>query len=147
MANTRVSDLLQILVYLKVHQGEEVSSQLLASSLKTNPSQVRKMIAQLRDADILAARQNNRYDNFARDLDQITVLDVYRATAPKNPFLVPDQETSGQCSVGVAFPEVITKHFAEVQVGIEQRLDQITVQQLVDETLANIAEHENRKEA
>lgn len=103
------------------------------------------MIAQLRAADILAARQNNRYDNFARDLDQITVLDVYRATAPKNPFLVPDQETSGQCSVGVAFPEVITKHFAEVQVGIEQRLDQITVQQLVDETLANIAEHENKK--
>jgi hypothetical protein len=42
---------------------------------------------------------------------------------------------------------VITKHFAEVQVGIEQRLDQITVQQLVDETLANIAEHENKKEA
>ena len=77
-------------------------------SLKTNPSQVRKMIAQLRAADILAARQNNRYDNFARDLDQITVLDVYRATAPKNPFLV---------------------------------------QQLVDETLANIAEHENKKEA
>ncbi|MGY0303449.1 Rrf2 family transcriptional regulator, partial [Limosilactobacillus fermentum] len=66
MANTRVSDLLQILVYLKVHQGEEVSSQILASSLKTNPSQVRKMIAQLRAADILAARQNNRYDNFAR---------------------------------------------------------------------------------
>ena len=48
------------------------------------------MIAQLRAADILAARQNNRYDNFARDLDQITVFDVYRATAPKNPFLVPD---------------------------------------------------------
>ena len=110
--------------------------------MKTNPSRIRKMITQLRAANILADRKNGSYDNFTRDFSAVTVRDVYRATTPKNPFLVPDRETSVSCSVGVAFPMVITKHFEEVQTGIENRLAEITVQQLVDETIASIEERE-----
>ncbi len=100
------------------------------------------MITQLRAANILADRKNGSYDNFTRDFSAVTVRDVYRATTPKNPFLVPDRETSVSCSVGVAFPTVITKYFEEVQKGIENRLAEITVQQLVDETIASIEERE-----
>ena len=108
MANTRLSDLLQILVYLKVHNGEKITSQRLASSLNTNPSLVRSMLVQLRSAGLLESIKGKPH--LAKDLNKVTVYDVYEAIDPAKNLLQVDNNTSQVCSVGVAFPEVLEKH-------------------------------------
>lgn len=141
IANTRLSDLLQILVYLKVHEGEKISSTLLASSLNTNPSLVRQMTGQLNKAGILETQRGKATPQFTRPLTEITVLDVYRATLPVNDFLNVDQKTSEVCQVGIAFPKVLGQHFEQIQAQIEAQLAQITVAQLVEETKSDIKRH------
>lgn len=138
IANTRLSDLLQILVYLKIHEGEKISSTLLAASLNTNPSLVRQMTGQLNKAGILSTKRGKATPQFAKPIDQITVLEVYQATEPVNDFLTVDQKTSEICQVGIAFPKVLGHHFDQLQKMIEARLSQITVAQLVEETQSDI---------
>ena len=147
MANTRLSDLLQILVYLKVHEGEKLPSTIIAASLNTNPSLVRQMISQLSKAGILKTQRGSTQIDFCRPLDKITALDVYRASEPTHDLLVVDRNTSQICSVGVAFPNVLAGHFDQLQEAIEARLAKITIKQLVNETQADIARHVERDEA
>ena len=109
MANTRLSDLLQILVYLKVHDGEKITSQRLASSLNTNPSLVRNMLVQLRSAGLLESIKGKPH--LAKDLNEVSVFDVYKVINPDKGLLQVDNNTSQECSVGIAFPEVLEKHY------------------------------------
>lgn len=143
MANTRLSDLLQILVYLKVHEGEKITSQRLASSLNTNPSLVRSMLVQLRSAGLLESIKGKPH--LAKDLNKVTVYDVYEAIDPTKNLLQVDNNTSQVCSVGVAFPEVLEKHYQEVQKIAAEKMKEVTVQQLVDETNENIMLHQKFK--
>ena len=141
MANTRLSDLLQILVYLKIHEGEKLPSSRIAASLKTNPSLVRQMIGQLSRAGLLQTQRGSTQIHFTRPLTEITALDVYRASEPAHDLLVVDQNTAQSCSVGVAFPNVLAGHSQEIQASVEAQLAQLTVAQLVAETAADIAVH------
>lgn len=143
MANTRLSDLLQILVYLKVHDDEKITSQRLASSLNTNPSLVRSMLVQLRSAGLLESVKGKPH--LAKDLNKVTVYDVYKAIDPTKNLLQVDNNTSQVCSVGVAFPEVLEKHYQEVQKIATEKMKEVTVQQLVDETNENIILHQKSK--
>lgn len=143
MANTRLSDLLQILVYLKVHNGEKITSQRLASSLNTNPSLVRSMLVQLRSAGLLESIKGKPH--LAKDLNKVTVYDVYEAIDPAKNLLQVDNNTSQVCSVGVAFPEVLEKHYQEVQRIAAEKMKEVTVQQLVDETNESIMLHQKFK--
>ncbi|QNQ82660.1 Rrf2 family transcriptional regulator [Lactobacillus sp. PV037] len=140
MANTRLSDLLQILVYLKVHDGEKITSQRLASSLNTNPSLVRSMLVQLRSAGLLESVKGKPH--LVKDLNKVTVFDVYQAIEPQKNLLQVDNNTSQVCSVGVAFPEVLDKHYQEVQKLANEKMKQVTLQQLVNETKENIDLHQ-----
>lgn len=140
MANTRLSDLLQILVYLKVHDGEKITSQRLASSLNTNPSLVRSMLVQLRSAGLVTSIKGKPH--LVKDLNQVTVFDVNQAIDPEKGLLQVDNNTSQVCSVGIAFPEVLEKHYQEVQKIADEKMKQITLQQLVDETNQSIKLHQ-----
>ena len=140
MANTRLSDLLQILVYLKVHDGEKITSQRLASSLNTNPSLVRNMLVQLRSAGLLESIKGKPH--LAKDLNEVSVFDVYKVINPGKGLLQVDNNTSQECSVGIAFPEVLEKHYQEVQKIANDKMQQIKLQQLVDETSKSIELHQ-----
>ncbi|MBD5429240.1 Rrf2 family transcriptional regulator [Lactobacillus sp.] len=140
MANTRLSDLLQILVYLKVHDGEKITSQRLASSLNTNPSLVRNMLVQLRSAGLLESIKGKPH--LAKDLNEVSVFDVYKVINPDKGLLQVDNNTSQECSVGIAFPEVLEKHYQEVQKIANDKMQQIKLQQLVDETSKSIELHQ-----
>lgn len=144
IANTRLSDLLMIMVYLKIHEGEKIPSTRLAASLQTNPSLVRQMLSQLNRAGLIKTQRGSARPTFTRPLDEITALDVYRASQPTNDILVVDHKTSKECSVGVAFPNVIAPHFTALQQAMEDRLAKLTIAQLVAETEADIAAHEGQ---
>lgn len=147
MASNRLSDLLQILVYVEVHKDEAIGSKRLASSLKTNDSLVRQMLMQLRRAGLVSTQRGKAGVTIERPRDQITVLDVYRAIDNQGDLLKVDQQTAENCSVGVAFPEVLEDHFQAIQREAEAQMARITLKQLVEETQQNIEEHSRQEKA
>ncbi|MGT2959490.1 Rrf2 family transcriptional regulator [Streptococcus caballi] len=141
MANHRLSDLLQILVYVEVHHTETISSERLAASLKSNPSLVRQMLSQLRKAGIITTQRGKVGFRIEKPLAELTVLDVYRTIDNQGDLLKVDQNTAKTCSVGVAFPEVLQSHYHDIQKQAEAQMAKISLKQLVDETRQNILDH------
>jgi 3-oxoacyl-[acyl-carrier protein] reductase len=73
-----------VMTALGYHEGERVSSAQLAEGIHANPSFVRKSLSKLAKAGLIeAARGKNGASRLARPAAEITVLDVYRATATK----------------------------------------------------------------
>ncbi len=144
MANNRLSDLLQILVYVEIHKDEACSSQRIASSLNSNASLVRQMLSQLSKAGIISLTRGKSGVSINKNLDDLTVLDVYKAIDNQGDLLKIDMNTSKSCNVGVAFPEVLQEHYHELQRQVEKQMSTISLQELVDETKESIETHSER---
>lgn len=142
MANNRLSDLLHILVYIEMHSQEKLTSDLIASSLNTNASLVRRMMGQLRKADLLATTQGTAAPKLTRPPRDITIFDVYLATCPEAPLLKVDHNTSKKCEVGNAIPEVLNKYYLNIQSAAEAKMRQITLQDIINDVEMNIEHHQ-----
>jgi DNA-binding IscR family transcriptional regulator len=141
MANNRLSDLLHILVYVKMHDQEKLTSDLIASSLNTNASLVRRMMGQLRKADLLETTQGTAAPKLTRAPQDISVFDVYLATCPEAPLLKVDHNTSKKCEVGNAIPEVLNKYYLDIQSTAEAKMRQITLQEIINDVEMSIEQH------
>ncbi|WP_010581193.1 Rrf2 family transcriptional regulator [Liquorilactobacillus vini] len=142
MANNRVSDLLHILVYIKMHDHDKLTSDLIASSLNTNPSLARRMMSQLRKAGLLETTQGAAAPKLAKDPQEITVLDVYLATCPEAPLLKVDHNTSKKCAVGNTVPVVLNKYYLDIQSAAEAKMRQITLQDIINDVEMSIEHHQ-----
>jgi len=57
----------------------KVTSDAIAFSVNTNPALIRRIMGYLKKADLISVAPGTGGMKLARDIDQITLLDVYRA--------------------------------------------------------------------
>jgi Rrf2 family protein len=77
--NSQLSVTLHLLLHL-ADSASPVTSQALAGAMHTNPVVIRRMIGGLREAGLVhSSKGHNGGWSLARDLAEITLLDVYRA--------------------------------------------------------------------
>ncbi|WP_311407763.1 Rrf2 family transcriptional regulator [Liquorilactobacillus uvarum] len=142
MANNRLSDLVHILVYVQMHSHNKLTSDLIASSLNTNPSLARRMMSQLKKASLLETTQGTASPKLSRSPVQITIFDVYMATLPEAPLLKVDKNTSKDCAVGHALPKVLNKYYLDIQSTAEAKMRKITIQDVINDVKMDIEHHE-----
>ncbi|MEM5032630.1 Rrf2 family transcriptional regulator [Limosilactobacillus fermentum] len=78
-ASTRFSDAIHILCFLKVYEEARITSDLLSSSIGISPVMVRRLMGNLRQAGLVQTTQGTAQPRLARDLQKITLYDVYLA--------------------------------------------------------------------
>lgn len=76
-ASTRFSDAIHILCFLKVYEEARITSDLLSSSIGISPVMVRRLMGNLRQAGLVQTTQGTAQPRLARDLQKITLYDVY----------------------------------------------------------------------
>ncbi|EJE97543.1 Rrf2 family transcriptional regulator [Liquorilactobacillus mali] len=146
MANNRLSDLIHILVYIELHDNQKLTSELIASSLNTNPSLTRRMMGQLRKANLLETTQGAACPKLAKNPNKITIFDVYMATCPDSPLLKVDQNTSKECQVGHIIPTILNKYYLEIQSTAEAKMRRITIADIADDVRMDIAHHQKNSD-
>ena len=77
--STRLSDAVHLLLFIHLEPDADLSSAAIAASIHTNPACVRQMMSRLREAGLLRSTQGRARPSLARDIGEITLLDVYRA--------------------------------------------------------------------
>ena len=78
--NTRFAVAVHILTFLQTKGGEPATSELIASSVNTNPSLIRRLLSQLARAGLTTSQMGTGGGALlARPAGEITLLDVYRA--------------------------------------------------------------------
>ena len=91
--------MLHVLLHMARHDGSFTSDQI-ARMLDTNPVVVRRTMAGLREAGYVRSEKGHGGGwTIARDLRDLTLLDIYRAVGTPNIFAIGNGADDPQCAV------------------------------------------------
>jgi DNA-binding IscR family transcriptional regulator len=124
---------IHILSLLEMNKNVVNSSEFIASSVNTNPVVIRKIVGMLKKAGLVKVRPGIAGTQLAKELSEITLLDVYHAVN-----VVPEKELFGihdnpnpACPVGRNIQDAIIPLFSTAQLALEKALGNVTIEDVV----------------
>lgn len=134
--NTRFAVATHILTFLQSQRGEPASSELVASSVNTNPSLVRRLLSQLAGAGLTTSQMGAGGGALlARPGEDITLLDVYRAM-DEDPCVIAIHRTPGpRCPIGRHVPDVLAGHLERAERALRDELARTTIAEITSEVV------------
>ena len=129
--STRFSMAMHTLLCIGYFSGKvKTTSAFIASSVNANPVVIRRVLGQLKEADLVTVEAGVGGASLAKDPADITMLDVFRAVDSwdgGNLFTHPNPD----CPVGGHIHEVLDGELADAQAALEHRLAQTTLADLL----------------
>ncbi|MEC0231420.1 Rrf2 family transcriptional regulator [Paenibacillus alba] len=111
----------------------ECTGDFIAGSVNTNPVIIRKIIGLLKKAGLVEVRAGVGGTRLTKDIDQITLLDVYRAVEviENGELFNFHNHPNPLCTVGRNIESVLRAELREAQTAMEQKLSQVSLQHLI----------------
>lgn len=125
---------IHILSLIEFNKDGVSSSEFLAGSVNTNPAVIRKLMGMLKNAGLINVRPGIAGAELAKDLSEITLLDVYKAVnvvQDKELFSVHDNPNPS-CPVGRNIQNTIVPLFSAAQLALEKTLANVTIEDVVN---------------
>jgi Rrf2 family protein len=121
-----------IMAGLGYYHGKEISSAVLAESVNANPTFVRKSLSKLSKAGLVVTKRGKSGASvLARPPRQITLLDIYRASAAPQAFAIHSYPAEKMCPVSCHFKECMLGLLSQAQNSFERSLAKITLAHLI----------------
>ena len=121
-----------IMAVLGFDHGEEISSATLANSVKADPTFVRKSLSKLSKAGLVVTKRGkNGSSVLARPPRQITLLEIYRASAAPPTFAIHSYPVERRCPVSSNLKECMSGVLSQAQNDFEKSLARITLADVV----------------
>ena len=123
-----------IMAALGFFYGKEISSTSLAASVNADPTFVRKSLSKLSKAGlIVTTRGKNGASTLTRSPKQVTLLDIYRASAAPATFAIHRYPVEKRCPISSNIKGCMSSVLKKAQAGFEDTLDGITLADVVGE--------------
>lgn len=124
---------IHILSLIEINKEGISSSEFIAGSVNTNPAVIRKIIGMLKKAGLVEVHPGIAGAKLARDLSEITLLDVYKAVhvVQENELFSVHDEPNPACTVGKNIQEAIGPLFTAAQLALENTLRNVTLEDVV----------------
>ena len=130
--STKLSDAVHVLALIAINQDDfDLSSTSIAASVQTNPGYVRQIMMKLRQAGLMSSVTGHVRPALAKPVEQISLLDIYKAVEGDKPLLHLDTDTNPDCGIGVNIQLALKDYYEDVQSVAEKRMSQITLQDIV----------------
>ncbi|MBQ7499474.1 MAG: Rrf2 family transcriptional regulator [Clostridia bacterium] len=139
---SRFTVALHIFTCVEVFKDDyKVTSDFLAGSINTNPVIIRKILTQLKNADLIEVARGTGGITVNKPLSEITFYDVYRAIEPvENGDLFHFHESPNpECPVGRNIHTLLDGKLKAAQNAMEDELKKHTLKDLKNEALDLIA--------
>ncbi len=121
-----------IMAALGYFHGEEISSATMAESVNADPTFVRKSLSKLSKAGLVVTKRGKSGASvLARPPRQITLLDIYRASAAPPAFAIHSYPIDKRCPVSCRLKECMSGILSQAQNSFERSLAKITLARLV----------------
>jgi Rrf2 family protein len=121
-----------IMAALGFFHGDEISSATLAESVNADPTFVRKSLSKLSKAGLVVTKRGKSGASvLARPPRQITLLDIYRASAAPPAFAIHSYPVEKKCPISRNLKECMSGVLSQAQESIERSLSKTTVADLV----------------
>jgi Rrf2 family protein len=126
--NTRFAVATHILTFLQTQEGKPASSELIAASVNTNPSLIRRLLLQLAKAGLTTSQMGAGGGALlAREAGRITLLDVYRAIDAEGDVFALHGEPNPLCLVGRNIHAALRGRIAEAERALHDQLAKATI--------------------
>lgn len=134
MSNTRYTVAIHVLTLLAYCGPDALTSEFIAGSVNTNPVVIRRILARLRAAKLVASQAGPGGGwQLLRDPGKITLRDVLLTVERDPTFLLHSAPPNIECPVGKAIQTLLTCRFQSAQEAMERDLDRTTIAQLMTE--------------
>ena len=121
-----------IMAALGYFQGAEISSAILAESVNADPTFVRKSLSKLSKAGLVVTKRGKSGASMlSRSPRQITLLDIYRASAAPPAFAIHSYPVDKRCPVSCHLKECMSGLLSQAQSSFERSLAKMTLVDLV----------------
>ena len=128
--DTKFSIALHILVYIE-ETTNIVTSELLAKSVGTNSSHIRKIISLLKDADIVKSQQGKKGIILNIKATDLTLDKIYFAVYPEKELIHIHDTSNHDCPVGANIKDALLPIFEESEKQLILNLKNKTLHSLI----------------
>ncbi len=136
LSNTHFSIAVHVLSALAYNKGQLVGSEDLARTVGTNPSFLRGLIGELRDAGLVETRLGKGGGaKLAKPAARITLYDVYRATESKPALTTHHCDGNSRCEVAKKMEGILKDLNRRLEGAVESELGKTTLADLMAEYL------------
>src|SRR5579862_842123 len=98
------------LALLAYHDGDRVTSTLLADSINTHPVIIRRLLLTLQRARLIeTCKGAGAGSRLSRSPRRINLAEVYRAVEEAEPFTTPARKPNATCPVGHCMQETLAR--------------------------------------
>ncbi|WP_433707202.1 Rrf2 family transcriptional regulator [Paenibacillus illinoisensis] len=113
----------------------ECTGDFIASSVNTNPVIIRRIMSKLKQASLIEVRPGVGGATLLKDPADITLLDVYRSleVVQEGELFNFHKHPNPDCPVGSMIERTLRAELIEAQTAMEQRLNRVTIQQMMDQ--------------
>jgi Rrf2 family protein len=123
-----------IMAALGFFHGKGISSTTLAESVNADPTFVRKSLSKLSKAGLIATtRGKNGASTLTRSPQQVTLLEIYRASAAPPTFAIHKYPVEKRCPISRNIKGSMSSVLKKAQNSFENSLDRITLADVVAE--------------
>ena len=128
--SSRFTIAVHVLIAIETFKNDhKITSEFLASSANVNPTVIRRLLQQLKKAEIVTVKRGSGGADIEKSLTEITLLDVYNAVEPvENGQLFHFHENPNpDCPVGRNIHNILDDKLQRVQEAMERELKSITL--------------------
>ena len=132
--SSRFTIAIHILLCIKTFQEEhKVTSDLLASSVNTNPVIIRRLLQQLKQAGLVHVARGTGGASLAKPVESITLLDVYHAVAcvDDGKLFHFHENPNPDCPIGRSIHAILDDRLEKIQSVMEEELRSVTIEDLL----------------
>lgn len=130
--DSRLSVALHVLLHM-AESDEPVTSEALGARVKANPVVLRRTLSGLRDAGIVSAEKGHGGGwVVARDLETVSVGDVYEALGSTNLFGIGAHDEATRCLIEQAVNAAVGSALEEAEALLMKRLHRLKVRSVLD---------------
>lgn len=128
--DSRLSDVLHVLLHMAHHQGP-ATSEVLSKTMRTNPVVLRRTMAGLREAGYVhSVKGHGGGWTLTCDLSKVTMLDIYLALGRPNLFAIGNRSDNPYCLVEKAVNNNLNKAFGEAEQILMSQFAEVTLKML-----------------
>jgi len=129
--NTRFAVAVHVLTFLESQKGLPATSELIASSVNTNPSLIRRLLSQLAAAGLSRSQMGTGGGALlARPAGGITLLDVQRAMGGGQGLISLHESPNPKCPVGRNIQGMLEGRVSAVERAVDAELARTTIAEL-----------------
>lgn len=135
--SSRFTIAIHILICIEIFKDErKITSEFLASSVNVNPVVIRRLLQQLKAANIVNVTRGSGGAEIAKPINDVTLLDIYKAVdcVEDGELFHFHENPNNLCPVGKNIRNVLNPKLDIIQQTMENEMKSITLANILNET-------------